>query len=46
MAKSLARRRKQKPTLRAISAELAAAGYLNQNGKPYAAESIVSMLKT
>jgi DNA invertase Pin-like site-specific DNA recombinase len=45
MAKALARRRKQKPSLRAISAQLAAAGHLNHNGKPYAAESISLMLE-
>jgi len=45
LARSLARRRKQKPSLRAISAELAAAGHLNQNGKPYAAQSIAGMLE-
>jgi len=45
LARSLARRRKQKPSLRVISAVLAAAGHLNQNGKPYAAQSIAGMLE-
>jgi DNA invertase Pin-like site-specific DNA recombinase len=45
LARSLARHRKRPLSLRAISAELAAAGYLNQHGKPYAAESIASMLR-
>jgi hypothetical protein len=31
-------------TLRAISAELAAQGHLNENGRPFAAASIASML--
>jgi DNA invertase Pin-like site-specific DNA recombinase len=41
---------RQKPksgrlSLRAISAELAAAGFLNENGQPFAAASVKSMLK-
>jgi hypothetical protein len=32
-------------SLRAIAAELAAAGHLNHNGKPYAAESVSRMLE-
>jgi hypothetical protein len=39
LARSLARRRKRPLSLREISAELAAAGHLNHNGKPYAAAS-------
>jgi hypothetical protein len=31
-------------SLRAISAELAAQGHLNENGRPFAAASIASML--
>jgi DNA invertase Pin-like site-specific DNA recombinase len=31
-------------SLRAVSAQLAASGYLNERGKPYAAKSIASML--
>jgi len=31
--------------LRAISQELAARGYLNERGKPYAAKSVASMLR-
>jgi hypothetical protein len=29
----------------AMSSELAKAGHLNKNGKPYAAESVASMLR-
>jgi hypothetical protein len=41
--------RRQKPkggrmSLRAISAELAAHGFLNENGRPFSAASINSML--
>jgi DNA invertase Pin-like site-specific DNA recombinase len=45
LARSLVRQGRRKMSLRAISAELAAAGLLNHNGKPYAAESISRMLK-
>ena len=41
------RRRKPKGgqlSLRAVSAQLAARGYLNERGKPYAAKSVASML--
>jgi hypothetical protein len=31
-------------SLRAISAELAAQGYLNENGRPFAATSVQAML--
>jgi DNA invertase Pin-like site-specific DNA recombinase len=47
---ALARRlRRRKPkggqlSLRAVSAQLAAGGYLNERGKPYAAKSVASML--
>jgi hypothetical protein len=47
---ALARRlRRQKPkggrmSLRAISAALAAQGYVNENGRPFAATSIKNML--
>jgi hypothetical protein len=47
---ALAKRlRRQKPkggrmSLRAISAELAAQGFLNENGRPFAAASVKSML--
>jgi hypothetical protein len=44
LAKALARKRKQKPSLRAISAALAEAGHLNEHGKPFAAKSIASMI--
>jgi hypothetical protein len=48
---ALAKRlRRQKPkgrrmSLRAISAELAAQGFLNENGRPFVAESVRSMLE-
>jgi DNA invertase Pin-like site-specific DNA recombinase len=45
LARELARKRKQKLSLRAISAELAAAGHINERGKPFAAKSIASMLR-
>jgi hypothetical protein len=45
LARKLAARRKHQLSLREISAELAAAGHLNQHGRPYAAESIASMLR-
>ena len=32
-------------SLRAVSKELAAKGYLNERGKPYAAKSVASMLR-
>ena len=41
------RRRKPKAgqlSLRAVASELAARGYFNERGKPYAAKSIASML--
>lgn len=41
------RRRKPKAgqlSLRAVASELAACGYLNERGKPYAAKSVASML--
>ena len=47
---ALARRlRRRKPkggqlSLRAVSAQLATRGYLNERGKPYAAKSVASML--
>jgi hypothetical protein len=47
---ALAKRlRRQKPkggrmSLRAISAKLAAQGFLNENGRPFAAASVKSML--
>jgi hypothetical protein len=44
LARKLAGRR-NKPSLRSISAELAKVGHLNKNGKPYAAESVASMLR-
>ena len=45
LARKLAARRKRPLSLRAISAALAAAGHLNQHGRPYAAESVASMLR-
>ena len=48
---ALARRlRRKRPkggqlSLRAVSKELAAAGYLNERGKPYAAKSVASSLR-
>jgi hypothetical protein len=44
LGRSLSRLRK-KPSLRSVSIELAKAGHLNKNGKPYAAESVASMLR-
>ena len=46
---ALAKLRRQKPkggrmSLRAISAELAAQGFLNENGRPFSAASVKSML--
>jgi hypothetical protein len=32
-------------SLRAVVSELAAGGYLNERGKPYAAKSVASMLR-
>jgi DNA invertase Pin-like site-specific DNA recombinase len=45
MARSLARQIKRKPSLREISAALAAAGHVSKSGKPYGAQSIASMLR-
>ena len=42
----LAAARKRKPSLRQISAALAAAGHLNELGKPFAPKSIAAMLAT
>lgn len=46
LAKRLARRKPKggKLSLRAISAELAAQGHVNERGKPFAAKSVASML--
>ena len=46
LARTLARRKPKggKLSLRAISAELAAQGHLNEGGKPFAAKSVASML--
>jgi len=46
LARRLRRRRPKggQLSLRAVSKELAAAGYLNERGKPYAAKSVASML--
>jgi DNA invertase Pin-like site-specific DNA recombinase len=44
MARELAAVRKRKPSLRQISAALAAAGHLNELGKPFAPKSIAAML--
>jgi DNA invertase Pin-like site-specific DNA recombinase len=44
LARKLAGRR-NKPSLRSISAALAEVGHLNKNGKAYAAESVASMLR-
>jgi hypothetical protein len=46
MAKRLAEVRKRKPSLRAIAAALAQAGYLSELGKPFAPKSIAAMLTT
>ncbi len=43
LAKKLRRKGK---TLRAISAELAAAGHVNRNGRPYHSKSVLSMCTT
>jgi DNA invertase Pin-like site-specific DNA recombinase len=46
LAKALARKKPKggKPSLRAISAELAAHGFLNERGKPFNPKSIAAML--
>lgn len=44
LARQLNRRRKRRPSLRQISAELAAAGYVNERGKPFNPKSVASML--
>jgi hypothetical protein len=44
MARELAAVRKRKPSLRQISALLAAAGHLNELGKPFAPKSIAATL--
>jgi len=44
LAKRLHRRHKRRMSLRKISAELAAQGFLNENGRPFAAASVSSML--
>jgi DNA invertase Pin-like site-specific DNA recombinase len=44
LARRLRRRRKANMSLRAISAELAAAGFLNERGRPFAAKSVRAML--
>jgi DNA invertase Pin-like site-specific DNA recombinase len=44
LAKALNRKRKRPMSLRAISAELAACGHLNERGKPFHPNSIASML--
>ena len=48
LAKRLARKKPKggKLSLRAIAAELAAQGHLNERGKPFAAKSVASMLKS
>jgi hypothetical protein len=47
LAKRLHRRKPKggRMSLRAISADLAAQGFLNENGRPFAAASIQSMLQ-
>jgi hypothetical protein len=40
------RRRKRGNSLRAIAAELAARGYVNENGKEFSVASVASMLGT
>lgn len=45
LARKLHRKRKgERLSLRAISAELAKAGYFNQYGKPFAATSVAAMV--
>ncbi len=44
MARELARVQKRKPSLRAISAALAAAGHLNERGAPFNQKSVAVML--
>jgi hypothetical protein len=46
LARKLLRRRPKggQLSLRGVSKELAARGYLNERGKPYAAKSVASML--
>jgi hypothetical protein len=48
LARKLRRKRPKggQRSLRAISRELATQGYLNERGKPYAAKSVASMLRT
>jgi hypothetical protein len=47
LARKLRRRRPKagQLSLRAVASELAARGYLNERGKPYAAKSVASMLR-
>jgi len=44
LAKALHRKRKEKPSLRAIAKELAANGFVNVKGSAYNAKSILSMI--
>src|SRR6478736_8634536 len=48
LARSLRRRRHKggQLSLRGVSKELAARGFLNERGKPYAAKSVASMLRS
>jgi hypothetical protein len=48
LARKLRRKRPKggQLSLHAVSKELAAQGYLNERGKPYAAKSVTSMLRT
>jgi hypothetical protein len=46
LAKRLAAVRKRKPSLRAIAAALAQAGYFNERGNPFGPKSIAVMLAT
>jgi DNA invertase Pin-like site-specific DNA recombinase len=48
LAKALARKRPKgrRSSLRAIAASLAAEGHLNANGRPFAAKSVASMLRS
>jgi hypothetical protein len=47
LARKLRRRRPKgaQLSLRGVSKELAARGFLNERGKPYAAKSVASMLR-
>jgi hypothetical protein len=45
LARSLRRKRKGRMSLRAVAAELAAQGHLNELGRPFNPKSVVTMLR-